>query len=153
MISFIHEASFNGQLILGTLIVLFTVMIHVTALVLLVKLLKYLNVRFRTAWMVTKYSAIFSSTVVIILLVHTAEAWAWAVVYIHLEQFESIERALYFSVVTATTLGYGDITLSPEWQILSTFEAMGGLILFGTSTAFMMAVIQSVVNDDDSTDS
>ncbi|CAA0083233.1 Uncharacterised protein [BD1-7 clade bacterium] len=153
MISFIHEASFNGQLILGTLIVLFTVMIHVTALVLLVKLLKYLTVRFKTAWMVTKYSAIFSSTVVIILLVHTAEAWAWAVVYIHLEQFESIERALYFSVVTATTLGYGDITLAPEWQILSTFEAMGGLILFGTSTAFMMAVIQSVLNDDDSTDS
>ncbi|MEM9322914.1 MAG: ion channel [Pseudomonadota bacterium] len=41
--------------------------------------------------------------------------------------------ALYFSVSTATTVGYGDIILTPAWQVLGTFESMSGLILFGAS--------------------
>ncbi len=51
--------------------------------------------------------------------------------------------ALYFSVVTSSTLGYGDITLTGRWQLLANFEAMGGLILFGASTAFLNAITRS----------
>ena len=62
--------------------------------------------------------------------------------YYFLDEFNEIEEALYFSVVTITTLGYGDITLSEQWRLLGTFEAMGGLILFGVSVAFMMEVVR-----------
>jgi hypothetical protein len=55
----------------------------------------------------------------------------------------------YFSVVTATTLGYGDVTLSEQWQLLGTFEAMAGLMLFGTSTIFFLAAMQRLFQDDD----
>ncbi len=136
------------QFIIGTLIVLATVFVHVTALILLVHLQQKLAKKYESAWYVVKYSAIFSSSVIIILLVHTAEAWLWAMVYLHLGEFDSLETALYFSVVTSTTLGYGDITLSQEWQLLSTFEAMGGLILFGTSTAFMIAMVQELLKEE-----
>ena len=44
--------------------------------------------------------------------------------------------------MTLTTLGYGDITLPPRWQLLSAFEAVNGIILIGVSTAFVFAVIQ-----------
>ena len=56
--------------------------------------------------------------------------------------FEAMERALYFSTVTFTTLGYGDITLLPRWQLLSAFEATNGIVLFGVSTAFVLTVLQ-----------
>ena len=53
------------------------------------------------------------------------------------------ERAVYFSIVTFTTLGYGDITLPyEEWRILSGVEALNGILLFGWTTAFLFAVVQ-----------
>ena len=42
----------------------------------------------------------------------------------------SFEEALYFSTVTFTTVGYGDIVLSREWRQLATFEAVNGWIIF-----------------------
>jgi voltage-gated potassium channel Kch len=54
----------------------------------------------------------------------------------------SFEEALYFSTVTFTTVGYGDIVLSREWRQLATFEAVNGWIIFGWATALIMAVIQ-----------
>ena len=71
----------------------------------------------------------------------------WAIIYLQLGEFEVLTDALYFSVVTSTTLGYGDIVLSSKWQLLGTFEAMGGLILFGTSTAFLLNVMRRLFDE------
>ena len=59
-----------------------------------------------------------------------------------------MKDALYFSVVTSTTLGYGDMLLSERWRLLSTFEAMGGLILFGVSTAYLLALLRRFLDSD-----
>ncbi len=83
-------------------------------------------------------------TIVGIFLVHTIEIWIWAVLYLWLGEFETMERSLYFSTVTFTTLGYGDITLQERWQLLSSFEAANGIILFGVSTAFVFGVIRKL---------
>ena len=83
-----------------------------------------------------------------IVAIHTVEAWAWAAVLLRLGEFASLKEALYFSVVTSTTLGYGDLTLSDEWKLLGTFEAMGGLILFGASTAFLFQLMQRLFSDE-----
>ena len=64
-------------------------------------------------------------------------------------EFDELQPSLYFSVVTATTLGYGDVTLSERWQLLGTFEAMGGLILFGASTAFLMELMRHLFSSTD----
>ncbi len=50
-----------------------------------------------------------------------------------------------FSTVTYTTLGYGDITLPPVWRVMSGFEAMNGILLFGWSTAMFYAVVQRII--------
>ncbi len=78
-----------------------------------------------------------------LIAIHTASAWAWAAVYLTVSELTDLARALYFSVVTSTTLGYGDVTLSERWQLLASFQAMGGLILFGASTAFLLGVTKS----------
>ncbi len=70
------------------------------------------------------------------------EAAAWAGAYLYLGAIESYADSLYFSIVTYTTLGYGDITLSESWRLLASFEAAIGIIIFGWSTALVMAVVQ-----------
>ena len=47
----------------------------------------------------------------------------------------------YFSIVSFTTLGYGDITLNAHWRFLSGMEAMAGIAVFGLTTALAFSVI------------
>ena len=37
-----------------------------------------------------------------------------------------------------------DMTLTPEWRLLSSFQAANGTILFGWSTALLFAFVQRV---------
>ena len=70
------------------------------------------------------------------------EVWSWAILYVALDAFQSIETAVYFSTVTFTTLGFGDIVLEDEWRLLSAFEAANGLLMFGWSTALVFVGVQ-----------
>ncbi len=72
---------------------------------------------------------------------HTAQIWLWAVVLIRRGVFQSTSNAVYFSLVTSTTLGYGDITLEPEWRVFGAMAAVTGLLTFGLSTAFLVGVM------------
>ena len=82
--------------------------------------------------------------VILIFITTVIEAVIWAVTYLGIGAFEILDDALYFSIVTFTTLGFGDITLSEEWRLLSSFEAANGIIIFGWSTAIFMAVVQRI---------
>ena len=70
--------------------------------------------------------------------------WIWAAAYVGVGAFESLEPALYFSVVAFTTLGFGDITLPVEWRLLSGVSAANGLLLFGLSTAFLVEFLKQL---------
>jgi hypothetical protein len=52
--------------------------------------------------------------------------------------FDSLESAVYFSLVSFTTLGFGDIILGKEWRILSGMMAANGLLIFGLTTAVLV---------------
>ena len=86
------------------------------------------------------------ATATVMLLLHFAEVLVWAVTYIALTDsgLGAFESALYFSLVSFTTVGYGDIVLSEPWRILSGVEALGGVLLLGWSTAVMFGVMQSI---------
>lgn len=54
-----------------------------------------------------------------------------------------IVEALYFSMSTITTLGYGDITPTSEWlRILSPLEAMFGFGLLTASLSWVISIFQ-----------
>ena len=67
----------------------------------------------------------------------TVVAWVWAAAFMGLDLFQELEAALYFSTVTLTTLGFGDIILPPGWRLLSGICAANGLLLFGLCAAFL----------------
>jgi hypothetical protein len=85
-------------------------------------------------------------TAVVLLLLHALEIQVWALAYLFLvpvEPLNALETATYFSYVTYTTLGYGDITLAAhQWRMLSGVEALDGILLVGWSTALLFAVVQ-----------
>jgi len=70
------------------------------------------------------------------------EAALWAGFYWWKGEFPSFGEAQYFSLVTFTTLGYGDLTLSEPVRILGAVEAANGIIMFGWTTALIVAVVQ-----------
>jgi len=49
--------------------------------------------------------------------------------------------AFYHSAVNYTTLGYGDLIMSPTWRLLGPLEAANGILMFGVSTAMIFTVI------------
>ncbi|MGE5255937.1 MAG: potassium channel family protein, partial [Hyphomicrobiales bacterium] len=77
--------------------------------------------------------------VLIMYLVSIIEVLVWAAVYLLLHAIEGIERALYFSLVTFTTLGYGDVVLDSSRRLLASVEAVNGILMFGWSTAIVIA--------------
>ncbi|WP_052670694.1 potassium channel family protein [Draconibacterium sediminis] len=72
--------------------------------------------------------------------------WAYCLYLIPSIQpdFASFHDIFYYSIVTFTTLGYGDMTISSEWKILSGIEAINGIMLIGWSTALMYSLIQII---------
>ena len=82
--------------------------------------------------------------VLLMFLASLVEVLVWAIVYLWLNAIQGVEQAFYFSMVTFTTLGYGDIVLDERWRLLSSFEAANGIIMFGWTTAIVMAVVHHV---------
>jgi len=81
-------------------------------------------------------------------LIHTFHSLVWAFSYYMIpetaSQFSSFSESVYFSMVTFTTLGYGDISLSSNWRLLSGLEAINGIMLIGWSTAMLFSLIQNI---------
>lgn len=71
--------------------------------------------------------------------------WIWALTLFGLESFESLEQALYFSMVAFTSLGFGDVVLGQEWRILSGMIAANGLLLFGLNTAILVEALREML--------
>ena len=79
-----------------------------------------------------------------ILAVITAGVWLWATAFILLGVFPTFEEAMYFSLVTFTTLGFGDVLLPVEWRLLAGMAAANGLLNFGLLTALLVEALRHV---------
>ena len=76
-----------------------------------------------------------------ITLLHTIEIAVWAVFYVWRQALPDLQSSLYFSAVTYTTTGYGDIVLPRGWQLFGAVEALTGILMNGLSTGFFFAVV------------
>jgi hypothetical protein len=79
-----------------------------------------------------------------IVLLHLIEITMWAFVYERKAAMPDLPSALYFSAVTYTTTGYGDLVLPQEWRLVGAIEALTGILMCGWSTGFFFLVVSRV---------
>ena len=80
-----------------------------------------------------------------IMLLHVIGTSMWAVFYYTRALFKDFETALYFSLTSYTTIGYGDVLLPQKWRLLGAIEGVTGVLFCGISTAFIFAVMSAVL--------
>ena len=97
------------------------------------------GVRFSTNAIMVTVAVLFA------LVAHLVEIALWALVLQVCGEFHRFATALYHSAVNYTSLGYGDVVMSPSWKLLGPLETVNGMLLFGVSTAMIFTVIQRVV--------
>jgi hypothetical protein len=79
-----------------------------------------------------------------LLMLHFIEAGIWAGFYRISGVIPEFETAIYFSITSYTTVGYGDVVLTPPWRLLGPIEAAVGILMFGWSTAIIVATITRI---------
>ena len=75
------------------------------------------------------------------ILLHLIEISLWAVFYAWQHCLPDLNSAFYFSAMTYTTTGYGDVLLPHAWRLVGAVEALTGILMCGCSTGFFFAVV------------
>ncbi len=129
------------QLLIAALLIVVTVAIE--ALFMSAGLRVFRRLEARDSEHLRDYATLVTVVWIVYLLVPVIlDVALWAMFFTIFGVLSSFEEAAYFSAVTFTTVGYGDIVLGKEWRQVAVFEAVNGWIIFGWTTALMMAVIQ-----------
>lgn len=91
---------------------------------------------------------ILTFTTTLLVCLHVLEVSIWGFAYLMLptgELLDTLEESMYFSTVTFTSLGYGDVVLDGSWRILSGIEAMAGILVFGWSSALLLTTFMKML--------
>ena len=65
--------------------------------------------------------------------------------FIYLGEFSDWYEAVYHSAVNFTSLGYGDVVMSDRWKLMGPLEAANGVLMFGMTSAALMAILQQMI--------
>ncbi|HVX15276.1 MAG TPA: potassium channel family protein [Pirellulales bacterium] len=81
----------------------------------------------------------------VLLFSHLVNIALWAVLFYLCGEFTEFETAYYYSAVTYSSLGYGDLVMSPRWRLLGPLETIDGIVMFGISTALVFALLDRMI--------
>ena len=94
-----------------------------------------------------------SLSVSLLTLLHGAQCTIWAATFYfnpNIDNLYSFKEAIYFSLITFTTVGYGDVVINGDWKILAGLEAINGIMMVGWSTALMFSYFQIILKKNNS---
>ncbi len=129
----------------GIVVVLCTIMIHALALGATVNLVRREQ---RIGHAGESFGIDLAIVVVAILIAfaaHLIEIAVWAGLFVICGEFTAFGAAFDHSAVNYTTLGYGNVVMTPSWRLLGPLEAADGMLMFGVTTAMIFAVIQGLI--------
>jgi voltage-gated potassium channel len=79
-----------------------------------------------------------------LLILHLFEMTIWAIGFVVVGMLPDFETALYFSLKSYTTVGYGDVLPLQSWRLVGPIEAAVGVLMLGLSTGFLVAAVQKI---------
>ncbi len=141
----VHQVAILIPLAVGASAVACTIIIRALAVIATVNFVR----RARRLGRVGKGFLIDLSIVALVisvaLVAHLIDIAIWAVLFLVCGEFSDFGTAYYHSAANYTTLGYGDLIMTPSWRMLGPLEAANGMLMFGVSTAIVFAVMQRLI--------
>ena len=134
-------------LAVGASAVVCTIFLHALAVSATVNFVRHERTRGRAGTSVWIDIAIVALVVSVAFVAHLLEIAVWAMLFLLCGEFPAFGTAYYHSAVNYTTLGYGDVIMTPSWRLLGPLEAANGALMFGVSTAIIFAVLQRLIED------
>ena len=128
----------SGILIAGVLVAV-TVAVHAAGVTVLLKALRPIPPTH--FWPIT---GLLVAMIWFLLLLHVAEILVWGSFYLWWECLPDAEAAFYFSGVTYSSIGYGDLVLATPWRLLAPIEGLTGILMCGLSTGLFFAVVSHI---------
>lgn len=114
------------------------VAIHAAGIAAALRRLRKIAISAQTFWSSLRLFILLTLWMV---LLHLAEIAVWATSFVLDRALPDLETALYFSAVTYTTTGYGDVVLPHGWRLDGGVEALTGILMCGWSTGFFFAIV------------
>ena len=126
------------NLFFGAFVIALTVIVHTLGLMAVTHFMTWFVGRVRLHGRRSRVLAMI--TVVLgVFVVLSIEVWIWAMAFVILGVVKDIETAVYFSTITFSTVGYGDVVPAHEWRQFAALEGVDGFLLIGWSTAYLIA--------------
>lgn len=132
------------QLALGSAVILCSILIGGVGFLSLETAMTRYRAWFASPPHTPKLLLLLCGAVLWFLLLVTASVWLWAVVFLWLGIFDTLEAAVYFAMVAFTTLGFGDVLLPEDWRLLSGLASVNGLMMIGLQVTILVEVLRLV---------
>jgi voltage-gated potassium channel len=82
----------------------------------------------------------------LLLTLHLVESAVWAAAFAVAGVLPNFKSALYYSITSYPTVGYGDVLPATSWRLPGPIEAAVGVLMLGWSTAIIMAAVERIDN-------
>ena len=149
-----QECALNGDLLehvnwaWGLSLTALTIAIHAAGVVVLAFVSSRIRVRMENGRIGQRYVipiviGLVAAAGLLLAVLHGIEAAIWAAAYFWVGALDSPLAAILYSVEAMSTLGGSGLTLQGPWRMMGALEAANGMLLFGISTAFIFALMQS----------
>lgn len=135
-----------AQILIGSIVLAIGALIHVSVLTIGLDLMIELSSALNQGPGALHNGILILSSFAVVVFGHTIQIWIWAFAFLWIGALKQVENAVYFSLVTTTTLGYGDVTLSAAHRVFGAMSAVSGLLNFGLSTAFLIGLIEGLLS-------
>lgn len=132
------------EIAIAVMIVFVCLLLHVAGILLMAEWLLQHRQYFERSGARIRFNILMIVLISGIMLLHGAESSMWAAFYYAAELFQDFETCLYFSLVSYTAIGYGDVVLPQNWRLLGAVQGVSGVLLCGLSTAFLFAVMNAM---------
>jgi len=140
-----QDVAIGLPLVISLVTILGTIVIHGLALLGILHFIRHQRQLGHTGVGFWRDVGIVASATLLALTAHLVEITIWAFVFVFCGEFAQFAGAFYHSAMNYTTLGYGDVVMTPSWKLFGPLEAADGMLMFGVSTAIIVSVIQLIV--------
>lgn len=132
------------QLLLGSTITLVSLLGGATMWWVLNEVILWMEPWLRKPPYPIKSFAVILMVVIATMSMMTFGVWLWAALFRLMETFETLEEAVYFSLVAYTTLGLGDVKVPQPQRLLGGMTGANGFLMFGLMTAMLTDTLRHV---------